>query len=427
MKLLQKKSIPGLFAFWFFTLQFTNPVAAQCDNSMCTMKSDIRAVRVMGYSPGKVTIGKKSQIVIEAKNSGTCSWITGTVFMRVTVVSIPSGSSATSYQRDEMVPNEDIKINSKTDPGDDHPFIYDIEIDDNKKIPTGKYSLKFTMVCKGKPFGEVYTDEIEVVDPSELSGPCKLAAELGATDVKIPAKVMAGKKYPVTISAKNVSNCDWEAPKQKIALKITCLSWPAGASNNEIVSFLTPGRQLLPEQTTEIRRLEMADFEYDLTGSPVAGNYVLEFQLTDNGKPFGPRCQKRVEVTGDPRKCDPDASINIFSLPSQMTYNKEYPISIKVQNSGVCEWVNASRVELRCKVVKKPTGSPSQPPVLVPDYGIYPIANSSTVAPGKWVELRFKLKGPYMPGTYELEWELFKEGSGTGIKVKESFTVVIPK
>ena len=171
----------------------------------------------------------------------------------------------------------------------------------------------------------------------------------------------------------------------------------------------------------------MADFEYDLTGSPISGNYVLEFQLTDNGKPFGPRCQKRVEVTGDVRKCDVDASINVFSLPDQMTYNKEYPISIKVQNSGKCEWVNASRVELRCKVIKKPTGSPSQLPELVPEYGIYPIANSSTVDPGKWVEIRLKLKGPYMPGTYELEWEIFKEGSGTGIKVKESFTVVIPK
>jgi len=400
---------------------------AQCDNDMCTMKSDIRAVRVMGYSPGKVTIGKKSQIVIEVKNSGTCSWITGMVYMRVTVASIPSGTSVSSYQRDEMVPDQDIKINSKTDPGDDHPFIYDIEIDPKKKIPAGKYSLKFTMVCKGKPFGEIYTDEIEVVDPAADSGPCKLEAALDAADVKLPAKVMAGKRYPISITAQNRSNCEWEAPKNKIALKITCLAWPAGASNNEIVSYLTPGRLILPEQSTEILPGDAADFEYELTGSPVSGNYVLEFQLTNNGKVFGPKCQKRVEVTGDPRKCDIDASMSATGIPSEMTYNKEYPISIKIQNTGKCEWVNASRVELRCRVSQKPSNSPSQLPELVPQYGIYPIASSSVIEPGKYFEVKYKLKGPYMPGTYELIWELYKDGSQTNIEIKESFKVVIPK
>ena len=405
----------------FFLKQAIN---AQCDNQLCTMKSNITSVKVMGGTPGKITVGNKAQIAVSIANTGTCTWLYEVVCLRTRLVHGPSGVTLNSSQKEDIAPYADIKVH-RTEAGRSLDFQYDVNLELKDGMPSGTYAVSFTMVCKGKPFGEVVTEEIEVVGTNKSSGPCKMQTSIQPSDISLPAKIMANKKYTVDVDVHNISDCIWDFPENKIELKVKCIAWPSGAQSGDY-NDMAPDGLVQPSSTTEVKAGGTANFDYSITSGNYPGLYTLEYQLFDKGKPVGARCQKKVEIVGDPKRCETKASIEVSSFPSEMVFNKEYSIVVYARNNGVCDWVAASRIELRCTVTEKPSGSPSKLADLVPNEGIFPLG-SRIIKPGEEFELRYKVKGPYMPGTYDLTWVLFKEGHNEGIFAEKSFKVVVPK
>lgn len=401
-----------------------NGVVGQCDNQLCTMKSNIISVKVLGATPGKITIGKKAQISISVANTGTCAWLYEVVYLRTRLVHSPSGVSLSSSQKEDIAPYGDMKVH-RTEAGRSLDFAYEVNLDPNERMPSGTYSISFTMVCKGKPFGEVITEEVEVAGVSKSSGACKMQSQILGSDVSLPSKIMANKKYAVDVDAQNTSDCVWDSPENKIELKVKCIAWPAGAQTSDYNNMVPDG--LLPlSSTIEVKPGNKANFDYSITSGNFPGTYIFEYQLYDKGKPFGAKGLKKVEIVGDPKRCDTRARIEISSFPSEMVFNKEYSIVVYARNNGGCDWVAASRIELRCTVTQKPSGSPTKLSDLVPNEGIFPLG-SRVIKPGEEFELRYKIKGPYMPGTYELTWSLFKDGHNEGIYADKTFKVVVPK
>ncbi|MDZ4795472.1 MAG: hypothetical protein SGI83_14420 [Bacteroidota bacterium] len=401
-----------------------NGVDGQCDNKLCTMKSNITSVKVLGATPGKVTIGKKAQIYIIVANKGTCAWQSEVVSLRVRLVHGPSGVSLNSSQKEDIAPYGDMKV-YLTEAGRALAYTYEVNLNMKDRMPSGIYALSFTLVCMGKPFGEVITEEIEVEGVGKSTGVCKMESQILGSDVSLPSKIMANKKYNVDVNAHNLSSCVWDSPENKIELRVKCIAWPSGAQSADYRNMQPDG--LLPlSSAVEVNPGGIANFEYSIISGNYPGTYTFEYQLYDKGKPFGVKGLKKVEIVGDPKRCDTEARIEVSSFPSEMVFNKEYSIVVYARNNGVCDWVAASRIELRCTVTQKAPGSPTKLSDLLPNEGIFPLG-SKIIKPGEEFELRYKVKGPYMPGTYELTWSLFKDGHNEGIYADKTFKVVVPK
>jgi hypothetical protein len=386
---------------------------ANTGNSQC-MQSKIASSDVR--LPDEIHSGKKLQVYVTAYNIGDCDWMNGEVAMRVTIVRGPSGSAV---EREELTTQGDIKmdrteVDSKSGYG---KFYYDIEGPDY----AGEYILQFQLVHKGKPFGAKVQQDITVIKDYKA---CNMHSAIEPNDVDIPPILMAGKKYRVNISAENRGNCSWISARNKIELRVKCLSWPSGASSSE-VSKIRPRDELVAIEDEEIDPKNSASFEYDLVGPSYPGVYVLEFQMVNEGSPFGAKCQKKIEVTGDPKRCDVGGTFIVTGVPSQMIYNEEHDIVVKLKNTGICPWVAASKVEIICKITAKPSGSPSQLPGLLPktEYAV----GSQPVDPDDYFEIRYEVKGPYVIGPYKMSWEVYKDGRPTGIKAEKEFKVILPK
>lgn len=372
---------------------------------------------------GKISMNKTASIKVSIKNAGLCVWEPYDITLRVKVVGYPSG--ATTYSLQDLVPGNGgtLPLKNRVLPRDDIDFFYDIKMDDPKTV-SGTYKLRFQLYAKGKAFDVTAEKDVEVNNYLEEKGDCKMLANITASNVKMPAKILSGKKIPVSIGVDNTGTCRWDMGK--VQLRITCIAWPDIGSGEK--EKLTPdGDNFLNAQTSsDIEAGHQADFNYFITGPSAPGTYKVEFQMTNQRKPFGPRFLREIVVTGDPKNCDADPEITVSGFPSTTVYKEDYQVSVKVTNHGDCDWTADTKVEVRAKLVKKPSGVSSSLPDLLPDDGIWALG-SKIIKPGGSFEFKYTMYGPYVPGTYGLYWEVYVKGATTGKYVSKTFTVSVPK
>ena len=398
------------------TIGFMQHVLSQCTNLNSKINnSDVKL-------PDEIYSGKKAQVTLTVYNIGECDWRNSEVALRVTIAMGPSNT--TNAQEEMLTTDGDIKmdrteVDSKTGYG---KFIYEIEGPDK----AGVYILQFQLVYKhSKVFGAKVQKDITVINKSLDETNCRLLAAITSGDVHTPTKIQSGKKLPVSVSVKNTGTCDWITQTHKVELRVVCISFPS--SSNRERDKLVPGEGYIEATERQVDVGEFAEFEYSIIGPSIPGDYILQWQMTNGGVPFGAKYQKQVTVTINPADCDVQGTMDVTTFPTETIFNKEYDVVIRLYNSGLCNWTSASRVEIRCKVSSKPTGSPTQLTDLLPNYGIYP-TGSTVVEPHTYFEIRYRIKGPYMPGYYKLLWQAYENGSAvSGIQEERSFKVVVPK
>jgi hypothetical protein len=369
---------------------------------------------------------KKTAVVkVTIKNAGLCVWEPYDVVLRVKVVGSPSGSS--SYSLQDLVPDNGgtIPLKNRVLPKDDIDFFYNIVMEDPKTV-SGKYTLRFQLYAKGKAFEADIDKEVDVLNHLEEKGDCRMMANITTSNIKFPEKILSGKKIPVSIGVDNTGSCRWDMDRNKIELRVNVVAWPdIGAGEKE---KLTPDGDnfLTAHAAHDIEEGGQADFNYTITGPSAPGTYRVEFQMTNQRKPFGPRFLREITVVGDPKNCDVDPVITISGFPSTTTYKEDYQISVKVTNHGDCDWTADTKLEVRAKLVKKPSGVSSTLSDLLPDDAIWALG-SKIVKPGDSFDFKYTIYGPYVTGTYILYWEVYIKGATTGKYASKTFTVAIPK
>ena len=399
------------------TIGFMQQVIGQCTNLNSKINnSDVHLADL-------IHTGKKDQVSLTVYNIGECDWRNSEVALRVTIARGPSGT--TNAQEEMLTTNGDIKmdrteVDSKTGYG---KFIYEIE---GPGI-AGEYVLQFQLVYKhSKLFGAKVQKDITVINKTLDEKDCKLLAAITSGDIKMPTKVLAGKKFPVSIIVKNTGSCDWITQTNKVELRVVCISFPS--SSNRERDKLVPGDGYVQATERQVDAGEFAEFEYNIIGPSIPGDYILQWQMTNGGAAFGAKYQKHVTVTINPADCDVQGTMDVTTFPTEMVYNKDYDVVVRVYNTGECNWTSASKVEIRCHIISKPGGN-SSPQIagLMPNNGIYP-TGSDVIEPHKYFEVRYKVKGPYMPGYYKLRWELYEMGKlVSGVEDEKSGRVSVPK
>ncbi len=374
---------------------------------------------------GKIAMKKTAVVKVSIKNVGLCVWEPYDINLRVKVVGSPSGASTYSLQ--DLVPDNGgtLPLKNRVLPKDNVDFFYSIVMDDPKTV-SGRYKLRFQLYAKGKAFEADVDKEVEVVNHLQEDGDCRMMANITSSGIKFPSKILSGKKIPVSIGVDNTGTCRWDMDRNKIELRVNVVSWPdIGAGEKE---KLTPsGENFLVAQTSsDIEAGAQADFNYTITGPSAPGTYKVEFQMTNQRKPFGPRFLREIVVVGDPKNCDADPEISVSGFPSATKYNDNYVVTVKVTNHGDCDWTADTKVEVRAKLVKKPSGVSSSLQDLLPDDGIWALG-SKIVKPGDSFEFKYTIYGPYVPGTYGMYWEVYVKGATTGKYVGKTLTVSVPK
>ena len=119
---------------------------------------------------------------------------------------------------------------------------------------------------------------------------CKMDSKFGSSNIYIPSKLTVGKEYHVKVEITNSGSCNWD--KTHVSLSIKIVRGPSGAAMQR--DELTPEKGMLLTQGTLSGKV--AEFEYDITGPYYPGSYTMEWQLLADGKPFGVKVQKAVEV-----------------------------------------------------------------------------------------------------------------------------------
>ncbi len=398
---------------------------AQCNTDMCDLNGRFSTsnIRVLGQTPGKITVGKKAQISITAENTGTCKWTSGCVFMRVTLVGLPSGASSMgSSQREELVPSGDLKIGDPVDRGKSETFVYDISIDapsaSKPVFPTGEYTLEFVLVNKGKPFGPKVRAQVEVTSTGTK---CTEDAELYDRNIEMPDKMNPNDKETVTVTVKNSGTCSWNSDDMKLRVKYVSL--PPGSTIIRDKFVPGDGYLDLDNETTEAGKT--ASFRYNIVAPKLAGTYILEWQMLSKGKPFGSKCQKRINVVEDLKDCAMECRYTTTGFQGQKIMGKTQDITIKVENYSECDWA-ASAVEIRFKLNIKPSGSTVQIRDLVPGNGT--IVISKNIPKGGYINLNWDMKIPYKDGNYQITWQAYdKQGKAFGQPHREDFKIIAPK
>lgn len=393
-------------------------VHSQCTNLNSKINnSDVRL-------PDEIHTGKKAQVSLTVYNNGECDWRNSEVALRVTIARGPSGT--TNAEEDKLTTGGDIKmdrteVDSKSGYG---KFIFDI-IGPEKP---GEYIMQFQLVYKrSKLFGAKVQKDITVINDKLDEKDCKMLSAISAGDVEMPAKVQTGKELDVLVSVKNTGTCDWITQLHKIELKVMYVSFPSSASGER--NKLVPGDGYIQATERQVDAGEFADFKYGITGPSVPGTYVLQWQMTNQGTPFGAKFQKQIIVTRDPNDCDTKGNIDVVSFPTTMIYNKQYNVVVRLYNTGKCDWTSATKIEVRCSLVNPPKGnSSSQIDGLLPNGGEFPTGSKIIKPNAEYFEIRYVIKGPYVPGSYKFRWNLYENGRAvSGIEEEKTSIVVIPK
>jgi len=202
------------------------------------------------------------------------------------------------------------------------------------------------------------------------------------TSVNVQKKMVINKPYAVSIVVKNTGSEFW-SQKNNIVLMGTKNSnkiWaidPIGLNKNELVK---PG--------------ESKQYKFRIRSARSAGIYSLQFEMRQNGKPFGEK-SKVANIVVETRS----NRVKFISqlMPNSMVGGQEYSIAVQFKNNGSSVWTRENGYKLGNKSEKN-----------VWDLSVVKLSSSDIIPPGEIATFRFKLKAPEKPGVYPVQWQMKK-------------------
>ena len=243
-------------------------------------------------------------------------------------------------------------------------------------------------------FGQIYGKNVNVV--SSLAG--SQAAIVADT---LPAVMLAGKSYPVTITLRNDGTDTWDE-KDLYRLGVVGDDGTFAASR-QLLGYgvsIEPGQQYT--------------FSFMMTAPVTAGTYGTGWSMVHDGVEwFGQALYKTVQVVNTANFMQSAMMSN--TIPDVMIAGMSYPVTITVRNDGTSPWSESSLYRLGAMYDNDPFASTRQL-----------IASGVTVQPGQTYSFAFTMKAPNAPRRYLTDWEMVNDGAGWFGPAMSKYVNVIP-
>ena len=207
----------------------------------------------------------------------------------------------------------------------------------------------------------------------------------------IPTTMVAGRTYTVSVTMRNRGSTTWTRAG----------NYNLGSQNPQDTTLWGPNRANLDTgDYIEPIDLDTKTFSFTVTAPATPGTYNFQRRMVQDGVEwFGeytPNVMVQV-VAALPN----DAQYISQNVPSTMIKGQTYPVSITMKNTGTNTWTAATEY-----------GLGSQNPQ---DNGIWGtgrvyLSAGDSVTSGASKTVSFNVVAPAIPGTYDFQWRMLREG-----------------
>jgi YD repeat-containing protein len=201
----------------------------------------------------------------------------------------------------------------------------------------------------------------------------------------VPAKMIAGRSYPVTVVMQNTGTSIWTAlDGYQLGSQNPAGNTVWGTARIALGASVAPGQQYT--------------FAFTVVAPSTAGARNFQWQMVQGSQSFGaltPNVSIPVETA--------NANFISQSVPASMTAGQSYPVSIVLQNTGTSTWSAADGYQLT-----------SQNPAGNTIWGLSSMPLGASVAPGQQYTFAATVTAPSTAGTKNFQWQMTASGIAFG-------------
>ncbi len=235
----------------------------------------------------------------------------------------------------------------------------------------------------GTSVGPEGTDDFNVVKYSPTSGtrPPLDSQFVGQT---IASSMASGQTYYVTVSFKNTGSTPWT--------KAT--GFKLGSMNPELDS--TWGLSTVSLGATEtINPGDTKVFKFTVYAPGIAGNFNFQWQMRSGAGAFGEASTNVIEPV---LKKAHAARFLSQATSTTVKAGQQFWVQVSMKNVGTNTWSAAGGYSLR-------------PVTGMPTWGVTGVPVNGSVLPGGSTTFLFAATAPGTPGTYKMEWQMYRTAS----------------
>ncbi len=251
----------------------------------------------------------------------------------------------------------------------------------------GTYNYQWQMVQECVTwFGDFTPNVVVTVQPAPLRDAQILAQS------SIPAIMGAGRKYPVSVTLRNVGTATW-SPTAGAGCNVYRLgsanpyTFPSPATRVELPPPVPPGGEVT--------------LNFTITAPSTPGTYNYQWQMVQECVTWFGDFTTNVVVTVQPAPLR-DAQILSHTVPGTMSAGHVYPVSVTLRNVGTATWSPSAGAA--CNVYRLGSANPYTLPSPATRVEL-----PAPVPPGGEVTLNFTVTAPSTPGTYNFQWQMAQE------------------
>lgn len=237
---------------------------------------------------------------------------------------------------------------------------------------------------------------------------------LPENDFNNVTKLIAGEKYDVSITVRNVGSNNWNkfssySLASSLSNQFIWSDWENGGQSfgpTEQRAFLSDSDFIAPQQTKTLK--------FKITAPSTAGTYNFgAYMIQDGVETFGSTISRSIEVINPPALA---AKITNISVPDYMEEDTTANVSVTFKNVGSETWTKAAGHKLAslAKNIGEVRADDNQ---FSWNDSINPLTDlrvelddGDNIAPGQSKTFVFSIRAPKTRGTYTLSGRMLKEG-----------------
>jgi hypothetical protein len=219
----------------------------------------------------------------------------------------------------------------------------------------------------------------------------------------VPASMVTGQTYAVSITVKNTGNTTWtnttgagtpgafslgsQNPRDNVTWRLSPV-----ANRSGVAGSVAPGAT--------------ATFRFNVVAPANAGIYDFQWQMVDDQVTWFGELTPDIKVTvASPSGFFPNAQFVSQTVPVSMLPGQTYPVSITLKNTGNTTWTNTTGPG-----TANAYSLGSQNPRDNFTWGLTPFPNraavTGSVAPGATGTFSFDVTAPANAGIYDFQWQM---------------------
>lgn len=329
--------------------------------------------------PASMVVGEAANVSVTMRNTGTMAW-TAADGIALGAVGNATGDAAKFAATRLSLPAGVI-----VRPGEQYTWSF------RMTAPAqGSYTAQYRMFSERYGwFGSTVSKAISV---------SAYRLDSSVVENSIPASMVGGLKYNVSITMKNTGNVNWTEAFQLGAV---------GNASGDAAKFAATRLSMSPVVT--VRPGEKYTWNFTMT-APSAGSYNVSYRMINEDRGwFGATASRQVSVAAPVK----NATVSSGNVPSSMATSTSYSVSITMKNTGNIPWNDSFRLVGTADASR--FGATS-----------FALAQGTTVQPGQSYAFRFNMTAPTAAGNYTVKYRMADGGSGLGETYTVSITVAAP-